>query len=131
MRYPTISSYKNKIIDGKKLCRNCNQPVPKGFRNYCSHKCRYEFTQDHWWPIIRETILKRDNHTCNICKKRKPKRLLDIDHIIPVKQKIDVFNKNNLRVLCRECHKAKTKMDNETYIEITLKTDNTQTLLNK
>lgn len=121
MRYPAISSYKNLELNGKKLCRNCQKPIPKGFRNYCSHECRKTFLRNHCWPIIREDILERDNYTCNICKKRKPKRLLDIDHAIPISQGIDPFKKENLRVLCKECHKAKTKLDNELIIEISPK----------
>lgn len=118
MRYPTISSYKNQEVNGKKLCRNCQKPVPQGFRNYCSPGCRYEFTENHWWLFVREAILKRDKYTCRICGKRKPKRLLDIDHIIPIRQGIDPFKKENLRVLCKECHKEKTKLDNELIITI-------------
>ena len=112
MRYPTISSYKNSTLNGKTICRNCSNPIPPGFINYCSHDCRHEFTQNHWWPLVREDILRKNKYRCNICHKRKPKRVLDIDHIIPVAQGIEVFNKKNLRTLCRDCHKAKTKLDN-------------------
>ena len=112
MRYPPISSYKNETKNGKKVCLNCDNLVPKGFRKYCSHSCRQEFLRNHWWPLIREFVLERDKHICSICNKRKRDTKLDVDHIIPIKQKIDPFNKDNLRTLCKECHKAKTKLDN-------------------
>jgi len=113
-RLPKVSDFENKKDSlGRKICRNCEKPVSEGRRFYCSTKCMNEFNQNHDWYWIRKAILKRDNYRCSICKKRKRKAELDVDHIIPVRCGIDPFDKNNLRLLCKECHKAKTKLDRE------------------
>jgi len=116
-RLPRVSDFINETdYLGRKLCRNCKKPVAKGRRFYCSIKCMNEFNQNHDWHWIRKTILKRDNYTCSICKKRKRKAELDVDHIIPVRCGINPFDNKNLRLLCKECHRAKTKLDREANI---------------
>lgn len=113
-RFPPIKSFENlKDSEGTKLCRNCDNQVAKGRRNYCSKNCMLEFFNNHHWPTIRQTVLRRDKFTCGICNKRTNKKLLDIDHIIPINLGGDKFNKDNLRALCKECHKAKTKLDRD------------------
>jgi len=113
MRYPRISDTKDKFdSEGNKLCRNCDNKVSPNRRHYCSEKCMDEFNRDNSWYFVRKDVLRRDNYRCRICKKRFRKKELDVDHIIPVKMSSrDVFNKKNLRTLCKECHKAKTKLD--------------------
>lgn len=130
--------------DGKQKCRNkdCQKFVCKPFRKYCSKKCSVEFTRwynkNFYWRNVRNSILKRDNYTCQICglklnkKKRHNKRIgnwLECDHIIPksyytflgyrfdtlenrVKTVLEfLHNDNNLRTLCYQCHK-KVTLDN-------------------
>ena len=113
MRFPRVSDFENKVVDGKKICRNCSNEVSKGRRHYCSKSCMEEFNLDHDWYWIRKAVLKRDKYRCSICSKRYRKKELDVDHIIPVRMGIDPFDKNNLRLLCKECHKAKTNLDRE------------------
>src|SRR3989344_3176549 len=109
MRFPPISSYKNKTdSSGNLACRNCDALVSKGRRFYCSETCLNEFTRNHIWTWVREDVLRRDNYRCGICDMRKRRSQLDVDHIIPVRLGIDPFNKQNLRSLCKECHLAKT-----------------------
>ena len=76
-----------------------------------------EFNRNNDWRWVRKDVLRRDKFKCSICNKRFRKALLDVDHIIPIhmdKQKTqNPFNKDNLRTLCKECHKAKTKLDRE------------------
>ncbi len=120
MRFPRIKDYENKIdLNGNKICRNCENIVPKTRRNYCSEECMNTFNEDHSWYFVRKAILRRDKYKCNICKKRFRKSKLDIDHIIPVRGKINPFNKSNLRTLCKECHKAKTKLEANAFKNIT------------
>ena len=71
------------------------------------------FNRNHDWYWIRKDVLKRDNYRCSICKKRFRKAQLDVDHIIPIRMGINPFDKPNLRTLCKECHKAKSKLDRE------------------
>ena len=72
-----------------------------------------KFNRDNTWFWVRKDVLRRDKWTCSICKKRLRKRELDVDHIIPVNMGGQLLDKNNLRTLCKECHKAKTKLDRE------------------
>jgi len=111
MRYPRIRDTPDKIINEIKICRNCEEPVSKSRRHYCSEKCMDEFNRNNSWFWIRKDVLRRDRYTCSICKNRMRKKFLDVDHIIPVKIGGQLFNKDNLRTLCKECHKAKSKLD--------------------
>lgn len=117
-RYPRISDTPDKFDSlGNKLCRNCDNLVSKGRRHYCSKKCMDEFNQNNSWYWVRKDILKRDKYTCSICKTRLRKKYLDVDHIIPVQMGGKIFEKENLRTLCKECHKSKSKLDREALAE--------------
>jgi len=103
-------------------------------RKYCSRKCMFEFIRKHptsrmrrirpthnSWAYIKFTkrIFERDNYTCQICGRRGG--LLQSDHYpvsfaeIVFKNKIktmadaigcsELWNINNGRTLCLECHK--------------------------
>ncbi len=112
MRYPRIRDIANKTDSkGNILCRNCQNPVPKGRRNYCSKSCLLEFNRNNTWRFVRKDVLRRDNYRCSICRKRFRKNELDIDHIIPVRMSGDLFDKDNLRTLCKECHRMKSNLD--------------------
>lgn len=110
-RYPRISDTPDRFQDSVKLCRNCDNPVTR--RHYCSEECMDEFNRNNSWFWIRKDILKRDRYTCQICKTRLRKKFLDVDHIIPVVMGGQLFDKLNLRTLCKDCHKRKTKLDAE------------------
>lgn len=53
------------------LCPVCGKDpseFAKGMKVYCSKKCREEYAKKYtWWVNLREKILQRDNHTCQIC----------------------------------------------------------------
>jgi len=115
-RYPRISDVKNMIdSDGNTICRNCEKIVATNRRHYCSKECMDEFNRNNSWFWVRKDVLRRDRYTCQICKQRLRKKFLDVDHIIPIRMSdsMNVYNKDNLRTLCKECHKAKTKLDKE------------------
>ncbi len=60
--------------------------------------------------IVREEkkrILKENNY-CNICGSKKEN--YQVDHIIPVTI-VGVNHPNNIQLLCLECHKNKTRID--------------------
>ena len=114
LRFPrikdTVAQYDRA---GQLLCRNCDAGIGSGRRFYCSRYCMDEFFFNNSWYHIRRSILRRDKFCCSICRKRKRKAELDVDHIIPVRLGVNVFDKKNLRTLCKECHKAKTRLDRE------------------
>ena len=52
----------------------------------------------------RNTILKRDNYTCQICHRKETR--LEVHHIIPYKEnKKLALNINNGITVCKDCHK--------------------------
>ncbi|MBT3720886.1 HNH endonuclease [archaeon] len=117
-RYPKISNTPNKFDSlGNKLCRNCENKIAENRRHYCSKKCMNEFNRNNSWFWVRKDVLRRDRYTCQICKNRMRKIFLDVDHIIPINMAThrNPYDKNNLRTLCKECHKAKTKLDREVF----------------
>lgn len=119
-RYPRISDTPARFDpDGSKLCRNCDNPVSKERRHYCSSVCMKEFYRKNSWHMVRMDVLKRDGYRCSICLIRKIKSELDVDHIIPVRMGGKFFEKENLRTLCRECHKAKSRLDSQALAGIT------------
>ena len=114
VRYPNISDTPDRFNSyGNKLCRNCDNLVAEGRRHYCSEACMEEFNRNNTWYYVRMDVLRRDKYKCSICEKRFRKTQLDVDHIIPVKMGGKLFDKDNLRTLCRECHKAKSELDRE------------------
>ncbi len=71
------------------------------------------FNRNHTWRYVRTDVLRRDKYRCGICEKRFRRSELDVDHIIPVQMGGSLFDKTNLRTLCRECHRSKSKLDSE------------------
>lgn len=55
---------------------------------------------------LRFEILKRDNFTCQYCGKQPPDVILEIDHILPVKEGGD-NSIENLITSCKECNSGK------------------------
>jgi 5-methylcytosine-specific restriction protein A len=96
---------------GQLLCRNCDKLVAAGRRHYCSKKCMNMFRRNNTWRFVRKAVLRRDKFTCQICDTQHVKSGLDVDHTIPVRFGVNPFDKDNLRTLCKACHKAKTKLD--------------------
>lgn len=128
--------------NGEAICRNieCTNKVVSPFKKYCSKKCSKLFLKwyysNFYWKYIRNSVLKRDNYTCQLCgvklyKKKKlnkdKKNWLECDHIVPksfypylgysfdtlenkIKTIIElIHNENNLRTICYICHKKVTK----------------------
>lgn len=55
------------------------------------------------WRRTRARILRRDDHRCTTCGARAT----DVDHIVPAFRG-GIEHDENLRALCRPCHKTKT-----------------------
>ena len=102
-----------------KKCALCGKPVVHPHRVYCSYSCSYDFSVKYYgndWDVTRRKIIKRDNHTCQICGNRcsgaDDNRYVsncscEVDHIHEV---VDggTDEESNLRVLCHTCHRKKT-----------------------
>jgi len=102
-RYPRISDTPDKFDSaGNVLCRNCEKTVAVGRRHYCSKECMDSFNRNNSWFWVRKDVLRRDRYKCSICKERFRKRELDVDHIIPVQMGGRLFEKANLRTLCKD-----------------------------
>jgi len=61
------------------------------------------------WQKQRENARKRDNYTCQLCKKREDGQELDVHHIVSFREfglvKYKEANQlNNLTTLCHSCH---------------------------
>src|SRR5437867_4142712 len=83
---------------GNTICRNtgCQNLIKYPFRKYCSKECNKQFEKwyyhNFYWDRVRSDIFKRDNFTCQICRKKYPytfrrkfarSRGLECDHIVP------------------------------------------------
>ena len=125
----------SKAQKGKKLSLITREKIRKalsGSKNYnwkggtyksLNEKIRNCFKYRQW----RSDIFARDNFTCILCEKRGvyleadhfPKRFIDIinEYQIDTLEKSlfceELWNINNGRTLCKECHRAKTLIKRE------------------
>ena len=63
---------------------------------------------------LRPMIMIRDDYTCQVCGTRFVPKDLEVDHIRPVRRFRRPAGANrldNLRAICRECHRKKTESD--------------------
>lgn len=72
------------------------------------------------WNSFRLRIVERDDHTCQECKLklrviRGPysyeESIYEVDHILAIIFGGMCFDEDNVRTLCGNCHKIKTKSD--------------------
>ena len=61
------------------------------------------------WAKIRTFCLDRDGWRCVKCGHRGR---LECDHIVSMFNGGDFYNVDNVQVLCRDCHFAKTRQEN-------------------
>lgn len=78
------------------------------------HKETLKVRQSLDYKDLRESIFKRDEYTCNLCKKIGGN--LDAHHIIPVSVNIDkALDPFNIITLCRDCHTKKVNRNEKHY----------------
>ncbi|MGO4695466.1 HNH endonuclease [Paenibacillus sp. 2TAB26] len=58
---------------------------------------------------VRAAVLIRDKSTCQLCGRKAPKVIMEVDHIIPVSRG-GTNNMNNLQSLCKLCNVGKSNM---------------------
>ena len=64
------------------------------------------------WLDVREVVLERDHHICQVClrafragKMRRPRQANTVHHIIPRKERPDLaLDPSNLESICAICH---------------------------
>ena len=63
------------------------------------------------WEKVRQRILKRDKHLCQVCLKRgRPTPAAEVDHVVPL-FKGGTDDDANLQAICRSCHDSKTRAE--------------------
>lgn len=62
------------------------------------------------WGAVRRLVLIRDDYRCVKCGKAGR---LEVDHIRPLRRGGAPWDLTNLQTLCRACHIAKTRRENE------------------
>lgn len=61
------------------------------------------------WRNLRKQVIKRDHGMCQACLRKDLIRVgTDCDHIKPVSKGGDMWDINNIELLCRQCHQEKT-----------------------
>lgn len=92
-----------------RFCPVCGKIADK--YKYCSIACKKSRrTTRKEWIEIRKQILIEEDFTCRSCHKKLEETELEIDHIIEIADGGDKQDRKNLEVLCKYCHKWKTKI---------------------
>jgi|SRR6185312_7827735 len=103
----------NMSLHGHCWCGKPKSLWGKYQRKYCcsEHGSWHYWHFREYWGSVRDNIRKRDNNICQMCKKVVDDKDFDCDHIVAISLGGEMFNEDNLRTLCSECHKIKTKED--------------------
>jgi 5-methylcytosine-specific restriction endonuclease McrA len=109
--------------NGRALCRYCSKEVEGRRKTFCSDACVLEWKVRTQPGFAKELVKQRDDGICEICRKdcfegrrdtrayRSRRGLLsrfDMDHRIPVVEGGGSCGLENLRTLCRPCHRVVT-----------------------
>lgn len=68
--WPDRLIYESKRGQSGYACRECGQPAKHPFTFYCRRTHKKKWEKEHSppvWGYVRTEILKRDNHTCQLC----------------------------------------------------------------
>lgn len=93
----------------KGFCTWCKKAVIKPKRFWCSQECvkAYCLTQPN---ELKKLVKKRDKTICFDCGlKCRVKSNWDMDHDVEISEGGHPFDLDNLKTLCINCHKIKTK----------------------
>ncbi len=79
----------------------------------------------HKWRKLRDSIMKRDKHVCQVCLRMKPPRYTtatQVDHILN-KARGGTDAPSNLQAICKPCHEDKTAVESGHRIKPTIGPD--------
>lgn len=113
IRNSTLIQIHKEYIENEKngLCKVCGKKKElweKHRKKYCSAGCVEKYGECFvTWDLRRNQILIRDG-CCVFCGSKEN---LEVDHIVALINGGDMWDENNLRVLCHDCHVCKTKND--------------------
>ena len=94
--------------DEEGLCRVCGKSVKRPFRKYCSTRCSLEYQKCFkTWTGLRDRILAKQES----CEQCESKDKLEVDHKLAIMNSGEMWDENNLQVLCHKCHLRKTRAD--------------------
>ena len=102
--------------EAKGLCRVCGDKPQGRRKKNCSKECAdtYQLLFD-WpadtWEDVRQRMLRRAEYKCEQCGKGGKIRKLEVDHKIALCNGGEMWDEDNLWVLCHECHRVKTNED--------------------
>jgi hypothetical protein len=121
--------------DGRSLCRNCHEVIPKGRRAYCSEPCHFEYMIKHSPEFAAAMFREKYGARCAGCGVDEemvkatwfqinallesvgspillPFKPFPLDHIRPVIDGGGSCGMENYRLLCPKCHTGITSTFN-------------------
>ena len=69
-------------MNGVKVCLECDKPLPKVRRKYCSDECSFEFLAKHDHQTMKIKLTRDKGNICEHCDKKTSELILD--HIEPI-----------------------------------------------
>ena len=116
----TIEEWRN-LFEKKCFCGKERKDFDQYQRRYCTPKHAALWTKKTMdWNSFRYSIVKRDNFKCTECSLvlrtyrgqfSYEECEYEVDHIVAIIFGGMCFDEDNVRTLCGECHKKKTKSD--------------------
>jgi 5-methylcytosine-specific restriction endonuclease McrA len=95
-----------------KVCIWCGNKLLDYRYSYCTGECSINFDEYRTLPGIRYRLIKERGYNCEHCKEED--FYVEMHHIIPISEGGDIWDDNNLELLCQKCH---IKNHKELYIE--------------
>lgn len=102
-----------------KLCLHPRCPNPQTYRGRCSSHARAREAETHprktvynsaRWKYLRHMVLF-EHPICQHCENALA---VDVDHITPIEQGGQPYERANVQALCKQCHGRKTKREQAT-----------------
>jgi len=92
----------------------CGDEIFKPQRKYCcwQHSQLWYYSIFGYWEGVRLGVIRLHNYTCSECGFHiEDDSLFDVDHILAICLGGMCYDIENLRPLCKACHKIKTASD--------------------